>query len=291
MKTELNISRILAATDFSECASAALAYASQIALRFSAELTVLHATPIQSAAAALPFSRIPLARAVANQYDAAIAALQDYCDTRVPDLVDSSQVVVPGDPVRAILGRSQSLRADMIVMGTRGRSGPPRFLLGSVAESVIRDSDRPVLSVRQGAGHDGTVSFFRRIVCPVNYSAVAANALDYAMLFASAFDAELTIVYVVEERVTRDQLELERERLRVWIGDVPHSLNLKLIVQEGRPAPDVLAHLDQHDADLLVLGARRKQSLNRPILGFTTEELTRLAMCPVLTVPLGTVQS
>ena len=49
--------------------------------------------------------------------------------------------------------------------------------------------------------------------------------------------------------------------------------------------------VDEHDADLLVLGARRKQSLNRSILGFTTEELTRLAICPVLTVPLGTVPS
>jgi nucleotide-binding universal stress UspA family protein len=288
-KTEIN--RIIAATDFSECASTALSYATQVALRFSAELTVLHATPIQSAVAALPFSRVPLARAIANQYDAAVAALADYCDQRIPDLVNSWQLVVPGDPGQAILEKSRSFDADLVVMGTHGRSGLPRFLMGSVAEHVIRESDSPVLSVRSESAGDNAKTSFERIVCPVNYTAVAAKALNYALLFASAFDSELTVLYLVEKGVRSDELELEAERIRVWVGDVPRSIKLKLIVREGRPAQDGLEYVDEHHADLLVLGAKRKQSLNRSVLGTTTEELTRLAMCPVLTVPFGRVGS
>lgn len=293
------IRQIVAATDLSDCATSALTYAKGLARKFGAELTLLHANVVTPAVESMPFGGQNLARAVAYQVDAARAALDEYFVTHLADFPDARSLTLTGSAPETILDTSRVLRADLIVMGTRGNSGIKRLLLGSVAEAVLRASNRPVLTVRCHAPEvldpvliprstAETFPMFRKILCPVDYSRLSGLAFEEAMLLASTFDAELIVLYVSEkssEEVMEPEAEIER--LRAWIGDVPFPIRAKLLVNRGNAAEQVIWYAKQQAVDLLVLGSQQKAKSSRTVLGSTTEMVTRHAPCPVLTVPAG----
>ena len=99
-----------------------------------------------------------------------------------------------------IVANARKWRADLIVMGTHGRSGFERWVLGSVTEKVLRKAPCPVLTVPPPAGElhpDGSV-LFRRIVCPVDFSGASLAALAYAVKLAEESRAEITVLHVLE---------------------------------------------------------------------------------------------
>ena len=280
-----NFRRIVAATDLSDCSTTALAYAKGIARKFDAELTLVHANVIAPLIDGVPMTGGNLALTAAWQLDGARAALGDYFATHLSDFAGAQQALVTGAAPETILSTSRVLDADLIVMGTRGHSGLKRLLLGSVAESVIKNSNCPVLTVRCDVPEESE-GVFRRIICPVDYSRTSAAAFERALALASTFEAELTVLYVMEhvdEGVSDPETEIER--LRAWIGDVPLPLRAKLLVHRGNAAEQAIFYAKHNDADLLVIGARPRNVANETVLGSTTQMLTRHAPCPVLTVP------
>lgn len=257
----MTVRRMLVPTDFSEHANAAVRYASLLATRFDAEVALLHAANDGRAEDALERTR-----------------LAHYTGLR------TTATVVQGKPSDAILAASRNA-ADLIVMGTRGRGGVARAILGSVAEDVIRRSDVPVLTMRNAAF--GAVT---RVLCPINYSAAAAKAFRHALLFASAFDAELVTLYFHENEASDDDIEMEVERLRLWLGDVPLSVRLTVVAHRGDPATQINEFARTHAIDLVVAGAQPRRGAGlETTIGDTTDALTRHAPCPVLTVSTGTV--
>src|SRR5688500_15806082 len=169
------IRRILAPTDFSDGASGAVEYAKLLARRFGAAITLLHAAPPPTTFEPLPLGAISFVETLADESDRAEAALESYRAEHLSDFSDSDVVVATSSPAEAILSSSRSLKTDIIVMGTHGREGLSRVFLGSVAESVIQQSDRPVLTVRPTERGPRSAKL-GRILCPVNYSAVASRA-------------------------------------------------------------------------------------------------------------------
>jgi len=168
------------------------------------------------------------------------------------------------------------------VMGTHGREGLSRAFLGSVAESVIQQSDKPVLTVRPIDDRPRPAGI-ARILCPVNYSAVASRAYQHALFLASAFDAELTVLYLEERSVVDHSAEMKR--LRDWVGDVPLTVRASLLVDRGEAAVQVNDYALRHAIDLIVMGVQHKRRDTVTVIGTTTDRLTRHAPCPVLTVP------
>lgn len=136
--------RILAATDFSEAAHAAVGLAAAVARDAGAELTVLHVCEVPPYADTGP---IP--------YDV-LTPLAAAAQARLDELLREVRAVHPGvrallklgAPWEEILAAARETRADLIVMATRGRRGLAHALLGSVAERVLRLSEVPVLTVR-----------------------------------------------------------------------------------------------------------------------------------------------
>jgi len=148
----ISIRRILVPTDFSDCALPAVRYAAELADKFGAELVLLHVVP--DAVLALPDAVMPTPAPVAD-----LNALTEAGKTGLANLIAAEKLeprhprteVRIGSPAAEIVAAATDLHADLICIGTHGRGGIARVLLGSVAELVVRQAPCPVLTVRPKA--------------------------------------------------------------------------------------------------------------------------------------------
>jgi nucleotide-binding universal stress UspA family protein len=141
---------VLAPVDFEPCSQAALDTAVDLARAFEARLTVLHAWDIPAAAYSGRFAPTPeiwtsLGKAARQTLDAAMTRVRE----RAPG---AEALLLQGSPASEILAAIEGTKADLVVLGTHGRHGLSRFVLGSVAEKVVRASPVPVLTVHGSAG-------------------------------------------------------------------------------------------------------------------------------------------
>lgn len=146
MTSTPKIQRIVVPHDFEEAAETALAYALTLAEKFGSHVTVLHAYE-------LPTYSYPEMVAVAVELETeirrrAIEALENMAREARRSNLEVEATVRRGSAWMVIVEAAEKLPADLIVMGTHGRKGMPRLLLGSVAEKVIRSAPCPVLTVR-----------------------------------------------------------------------------------------------------------------------------------------------
>jgi nucleotide-binding universal stress UspA family protein len=195
-------------------------------------------------------------------------------------------LVVAASPAAAISQTAIHRDVDLIVMGTHGRGGVSRFMLGSVTERVLAEADRPVLTVQE-AKHVTRSEVFplRRVLCPVNYTEQAHRALAYAASLAKCFGAELLAVHVVEEGVSRGETRDEVGRLCAWVPEgVRSECSIQEIVRNGDAAEEIIALAKETGCDLIVIGAAHKRFADTTILGTTVVRVTRHAPLPVLTV-------
>lgn len=184
--------------------------------------------------------------------------------------------VEEGDAVSGILRRAR--RADLVVLGTHGRTGLARAAFGSVAETVMRESAVPVLAVRAAPQE------VRTVLVPANLQAYAFKGLLLGAEAAAFLGAELVLLHVSpvggREANPRFYINGLVERL-------PPALRAKvrprLILRGGDPIPGILAESRRHG--LVALTAHRKSLLGDLVLGTTVERVVRLASVPVLAAP------
>jgi nucleotide-binding universal stress UspA family protein len=144
--------KILVPTDFSPCAAAAFDWAMDLARRYRASVVLLHVHPVP-AYAFIDGMVPPAPQDMAALAQASFDRLEQMADEHrgeLPAGVRLQTEVRAGDPVEGILQVVHDRGIDLVVMGTHGRSGLAHLVLGSVAEKVVRRSDRPVLTVRGG---------------------------------------------------------------------------------------------------------------------------------------------
>jgi nucleotide-binding universal stress UspA family protein len=203
---------------------------------------------------------------------------------------------------REILVQADRMSADLIVMGTHGRSGFQHLVLGSVTEKVLRTARPPVLTV--GAAADvvpaGGTSF-KRILCALDFSECSIAGLLYAASLAEPAAADLAVLYVVEWAplgydplagppidLAGFRIEAEsagRESLHNVVADAsPKARNVEEIVSSGNPHHEILRIAAERQSDLIVLGIHGRNPLDRMLFGSTAEPVVRRATCPVLTV-------
>jgi nucleotide-binding universal stress UspA family protein len=160
-----------------------------------------------------------------------------------------------GNVVRQILAQAKASRADLIVMGSHGREGVQRQVLGSVAEQVLQSATCPVLTVRNGvrlARRSG--SPFETILCPTGPSTAVTNAVAYARRLAQEAAATLTLMNAVE-----------------W--------------SSGEEAGAAIAKVARtRSIDLIVMGVSGRGALDVTFPGSATQYVIRKGAWPVLTV-------
>ena len=283
---------ILVPLDGSPESEAALDYAEAIAAVQGAGLRLL--TVVDDAPQFL-FTEKPeaevdmLARQQANAQaylDGKAAAL------RGPERQVSTAVVL-GDPARVILDSAVAGDVEMLVLATHGRGGLQRWLVGSVADKVMRMSHRPTLLVRPPESPTARRDVkLRHLVVPLDGSPMAEEAVAPAAQLAQAAEAELWLVRVepwLMQAVGRwggdgiytpdlDRLEQEAgaavaEYLAGVQKRLPACVRSKTFVLRGLPAPELEAFLSQNNADLVVMSTHARGGLPRFVLGSTAERL------------------
>jgi nucleotide-binding universal stress UspA family protein len=303
----IKLARILTPIDFSDDSRHALAYALALARWYDARVTALHV-----------FVNRPNVNVIPSVYTAA-AGMLPFESVRA-DLVAHAQQFVaasgPGerpvdvavveapDVYREIRAQAEVIRADLVVMGTHGRGGLDRLLLGSTTEKVLRTlSSCPVMTVpprAPGATASDTVQF-RQILCPVDFSDASLHALAYAMSLAEESDARLTLLHAVEVPPELYEIPLtptfntetirhatEAERLRRLNALVPDAVrqfcSVDTTVIEGRASRAILRAATERHADLIVMGVQGRGAIDLMVFGSNTQYVIRGAECPVLTV-------
>lgn len=136
----------------------------------------------------------------------------------------------------------------------------------------------------------------RRILVPVDFSGCSRKALHYAIAFAKQFQAELTLLHVLEPPPTQvwviesvfsgvgDPRELVAEELSAWESEIGEGITSKAVVREGMADEQILQAIEENNIDLVILGTRGRSGLAHLFLGSTAERILRHASCPVLLV-------
>lgn len=276
---------ILSPTDFSELATFAVRYAKEMAACSGARLLVLYADPFLPPPHFTTRQVDEVIQALERSKQAAHEHLAGYVREHVGEAVEAEAIVVEAMAVPAIVETAERRNADLIVMGTHGRSGLSRVMLGSVTERVLRETDRPVLTVRHKRGVAEPTVSIKQVLCPVNYTEVALKALEHAVAVAQCFNAELWVLNVIESPDSSGAEQQELERLCGWIPqNVRVRCGLKEIVRQGNAAEQIIAVASALSCDMIVLGAQHKRFFDTTVIGTTTVRVTRHAPCPVLTV-------
>ena len=282
---EFKLKRVLCPVDFSEPSAAALRMAGGVAKAFGAELTVLHAQILEAPVYFTVAQAQALKAQLRRSTRAAHAHVADFVVKYLPADLTRSIEVVGDDPVVAILRTAKNWKAGLVVMGTHGRTGLTKVRLGSVMESVLRQTGVPVLTVGPNIKPVASLGVIRRILCPVNYSSLAEIAFEHARTLAEKTGAQLTLLNIAEETPSGQGLDEAQRVLCDWVAPaVRERCSVKEVARQGNSAEQIVAEAKSSGADLVVIGAQSRGSLGTMLFGSTTEVVIRRAPYPVFTV-------
>ena len=204
--------------------------------------------------------------------------------------------VVEGAAAAEILDTARNESCDLIVIGTHGRGGVARLLLGSVAEAVLRHAPCPVLAIKPPGAHEqrrgeavpaepgAAGPLFPVILHPTDFSERSRHAFDIACALARG-GGRLIVLHVVEvvHVASEGYEDALNERLRSFQPDDP-SIRVEYRLREGEPATETLSEASASGCDLIVLGTHGRTGLDRLVMGSVAEDVLRRAGVPVLIV-------
>lgn len=291
----LAINKILFPTDLSTCAERAFQHAAFLADWHDAELLILnvagrHMHDYREMRDGFPYPEADLAAMLAD----------DRQDERhLPELGAlriRQEQVEKASAAAAIRDYGEAHDVDLVVMGTHGRRGASRLLIGSVAEEVVRTANRPVFTVRA----DGAVApgqAVRRILVPLDFSDLSEQALLHAKELALTYGARLDLLHVVEEITLPNAYGMEPVNILVpevvenserYLADMAKRVlgheHVVAHVVPGYAVSTILDFAGRNAIDLMVIATHGRTGLERLMMGSVAERVVRRAPCPVFTV-------
>jgi nucleotide-binding universal stress UspA family protein len=300
----MTIENILLPTDFSACADHALSHAIEVADRFQARLHILHVVneldPDWYGITDAQERAVKLREQIKSE---ARERLQDlapdtYLDTRV-------SLQLSFDVADTIYEYVDEREIDLVVMGTHGRQGLDRLMLGNVANKIVRHAPCPVMTVREEVPwtEEAEDVAFQDVLAPIDFSDHSHTALTTAKNFAGAYEARLHLLFVAEKRTVPTFSDTGMPGVGVVEMD-PEIVNnaekalqqldentagpdvmSRYHVREGNVSSDIVDFSETHGMDLIVMATRGLTGVSRFLLGSNTERIVRVAPCPVLTIP------
>ncbi len=286
---EFRPKRILCPVDFSPQSAVALRVAGRVAMAFGAEVLVLHAHRLEAPVYFTRAQTQALKAQLRRSTKSARAYLRNFADQHLPEKVPHSVLLADRDPVSAIQRAIRDWRPGLVVMATHGRTGLTRLRLGSVMESVLRQSTVPVLTVGPAVKPASSLAPMRRILCPVDLEEPSHAAFEHAAALAEITGAGLIALHVAEHGAAEEETPGRiREQLCAWVpGDMRNRCSIREVVRRGHPAAQIIEEAKASRADLVVLEARPRRFLDSILFGSTTESVIRNAPSPVLSVIKG----
>ena len=293
----LRIERILCPIDFSESSARAYDYAQLLARHYQATVFLQHVVdfiiPPYAYYDPVSYIDVDFRKICADARE----QLLEFAKSHTSSGVRPEYFVQEGEVTESVLSFAEAQMVDLIVMGKHGRKGYNRLTLGSVAEKVLRKAHCPVLVVHEPGpeavapqGAPNSVEL-RRIIFCTDFSDPSHRASEYALSVAAEFDAELTLLHVLEDVASSASIEermtTAKEKLDKLIppeGVKPGKI--QTLVRIGRAYEQIIQLALEAQADLLIMAVRGHNTLDLAVFGSTTYRVIQLGSCPVLAVHL-----
>ncbi|HEY7821111.1 MAG TPA: universal stress protein [Vicinamibacteria bacterium] len=299
----ISIERILCPTDFSKYAFRAADYAVALARHYDAEVHFLHVIP-SNLVHPEQYPYVAEAIPVAPEFrKRALERLDAFVALSRVEGVRTRFTVSEGAPVAVILETAESEGSQILCLGTHGREGVERLVLGSVAEKVLRKARCPVLTVSEpGDERAPKEAVFQTILCAMDFGTQSLKALEHSFSLAQEAGGRLILFHAVEwfpdeplwvggPDVSGYKTEMEaqvRARLEQIVPkEVRDWCEVEIVVRSGRAYRELLALTRERPIDLIAMGVRGRNPLDIMLFGSTAQHVVRHATCPVLTISEG----
>lgn len=288
---------ILIPLDFSESSGKVFQYGLFFAKRFKAKLKLLHAlVPMEDFfESAQSFDEYQ--KMVAHREVRIREKFQLYQDEAKKRGIKANSVIVKGfsesDSISHFLSEN---KFDLVFIGTRGRSHSKKTVMGSVAESIVRKSPVPVLTVPENVGFDSV----KKILVPIDFSLHSLNTLEIAAALAGTFKSQIFFYHVIEQgahpsiyspgiesifEVDQNLKMKVLEHMQKFVFDyVPEDLVGDYIITEGKPHKCIIDYAAANEVDLIVIATHGLSGLEYLLMGSTAEKVVRWSKCPNLLV-------
>jgi nucleotide-binding universal stress UspA family protein len=302
LDADIHLKSILVATDFSSASAKALRHALSIARHYDAKLYVMHVVSSLGLNMTGP-DAVAEATTLALR-DAMLAERKLVESGELRDL--RHQVIVrSGDVWSELQAEIKQQAIDLVVVGTHGRTGLKRLVLGSVAEKIFRSACCRVLTVGPGApaeAHLEPDGLPRSLLFATDFSNASLKALPHAISLTNQRGSSLVLLhmlplvpgivgsrwYTASDVVEmRDAAESDaRKRLQRMVADVPLAVEPQFIVDFGEPAEGILRAASKVDFEVIVLGLKCRTHVESTshLPWSTAYDFVCNALCPVLTV-------
>lgn len=282
--------KILVPIDFSDRSKKALQIADKFAAIFDGKITPFYSH--------LPISELdePYALGMSSKIYQNFENLEEQLVNRVKEVaqnnVDSSRLdkpeVVLGNAAEGIIDASENY--DYVIMSSHGRTGFSRFLLGSVAEKVLRLAHTPVMVVE----NESEVGDFKKILVTTDFSDNAAEAYPYAIEIAEKAGGTIDLVHVLSfEQFDEDEKDLSlrkirEERLKLLekehFSKISGRINHEVIVSQDSVHEAIYNHIQDNEYNLIVMATVGRTGINYLMMGSTTANVVRHVQTAVLSI-------
>ncbi len=288
---------ILAATDFSEYSKVALNICLGVSKCMKTKLYVLHTIekfPHEYKHVLSDTAHADMKQKLEGEAMGKIKAMLPA------ELLDDGSVIPIvrfGKPFMEIIQIAEEKKVDLLAVGTKGKAGVDRVILGSVAERIARKAGCPVMVVR-GKKYVG----FKRIIVPVDLSDCSRIALEYAVATAKAHKSKLTILHVYEEsfvepyvnaanseeeagEIIKEIEQVNETKYDEFLKTVDLSgVEYEKLLKKGIPAFDIVEIAREQQANLIVMGTHGRSGIRHILIGSTAEEVVRTVHCDIIIV-------
>lgn len=289
---------ILCAIDFSRFCVQAVFFAGELAKKFGAGLTLFHAAYSLHD----PFYETELRRDARKNH---LHKIEEKIEALMqPYVNDWDTEITSGELINELNRAVLNKKADIVIAASHGLSGLKRMLVGAVVERIAYAMPVPFLAVHLPKYSDQTSLTppltVRRIVAGCDLMPDARPLVEYSLSLAQAFHADLDLLHAVDtplyekkkedtgasyEQVEKEILERKRQQLmKIVPGESHHFVNPVAIPEV--PGDAMCAYANQVKADIIAVGVRKKESIDKRFRGVTTKDVLRHTPCSVLTIPI-----
>jgi len=282
----ISLQNILLATDFSQCSETALSYAVASARRFGATMHTVNVVRQE-------FSEVQPPDPFYLRHSAQ-EKMASLVNSGLFEGVKHREWVKEGFILEVLSQLIHTLEIDLLVLGTHGRGGIEKLLLGSVAEEILDSVRCPVLTAGPAVSTQRTPELkLRKIVYATDLLPGSARAFKYALWLAEQEHAHLTLLHVLKRlndvRMENPEAEKDTAMKRLVQLLPPDNLlaaDAELTVETGSPAEHILRVVEDQSADLIVMGSHRTSHavLSAHLPWVTPHQILGHSRCPVLTV-------
>lgn len=285
------INKILWATDFSDESREALSYAGDFARVFDAKILALHVVP--------DFSPVlfNVAPTMKGELVSRVDVIKQDMRARLEELsrktgIDFEVSIREGTPAKRIIATAEEEGADLIVMGKRGRSAIEKLFIGSVCNEVLRNSPVPLLLTKKRPGKPR----FKKILVPTDFSEFEEIERDYAWKLAKGFDADLTLLHVLElhdhefsPRQMDDMMDAVLKKLRRRKAREHEDTRIsEEVARAVDAATGIVDYAETNGIDLIAISTCGPGKIERFFLGSTTEKVISFSHIPIFAIPAHT---